>query len=105
MYEVQDEDDSSRVLKVDSSDIRKLDDVSQILRRGDRVLAVFPETTSFYSGIVAKNPKSSGETNIGVDVVVRFDDDEDDEGNSVARKVPSRFILPLSSFDDNDSDV
>ena len=101
MYEVQDEDDASRTLKLDTADVRKLEDISATLRRGDRVLAVFPETTCFYSGIVAKNPK----TGPGSDIVIKFDDDEDELGKPVARKVPARFVLPTAStYDDADSD-
>ena len=40
------------------SDVRRLDDVSTHLRRGDSVLAVFPETTSFYAAVVYKAPKA-----------------------------------------------
>ena len=40
------------------SDVRRLDDVSTHLRRGDSVLAVFPETTSFYAAVVYKAPKT-----------------------------------------------
>jgi len=39
-------------------DVRRLEDsASTHLRRGDSVLAVFPETTSFYKAVVAKTPK------------------------------------------------
>lgn len=102
-YDVQDEDDASRTLKLDAADVRKLEDVSARLRRGDHVLAVFPETTSFYPGTVAKNLKSTG--NVGTDVIIKFDDDEDEQGKPVARKVPTRFILPIDDIDDNDSDA
>lgn len=103
-YDVQDEDDASRTLKLDAVDVRKLEDVSATLRRGDRVMAVFPETTSFYPGVVAKNPKSGGGGS-GADVIIKFDDDEDEQGKPVARKVPARFILPSDNFDDMDSDA
>ena len=40
-------------------DVKRLDDHSARLRKGDQVLAVFPETTSFYRATVVKNPKPS----------------------------------------------
>lgn len=109
-YEVQDEDDASRVMKLDAADIRKLEDVSATIRRGDRVLAVFPETTSFYSGIVAKSVKPNLSANMGgsynpPDIVIRFDDDEDDQGRPAARRVPARFVLPTVDYsNEEDSD-
>ncbi len=86
-------------MKLEAGNVRKLGDFSASLRRGDQVLAVFPETTSFYRGIVAKHPKASTGTNGNPEaenIIVRFDDDEDDQGKPVARKVPSRFVLPLN---------
>ena len=50
------------------------------LSSGDKVLAVFPETTSFYRSIVVKTPKPPANPNANWDVVVRFEDDEDESG-------------------------
>ena len=106
-YEVQDEDDVNRVMHLQMQDVKRLEDQVSHLRRGDHVLAVFPETTSFYRGIVAKNPKpvhGSGST----DVIVRFEDDEDETGRAPPRRVPARFILKRSyvepDFDENEYD-
>ena len=45
-----------RIMTLPFGDVRRLDEsVSTHLRRGDSVLAVFPETTSLY--VVAKTPK------------------------------------------------
>ena len=94
-YEVQDEDDINRLIKLDASEVRKLQDSTTSLRRGDKVLAVFPETTSFYRATIAKNPSGKGESGAAVeDVIVRFEDDEDEHGKSIARRVPVRFVLP-----------
>lgn len=105
-YEIQDEDDVSRVMILAFSDVRRLEDASQSLRRGDSVLAVFPETTSFYRAVVAKNPKASrGGDAGGSDVIVKFDDDEDDSGKNPARRVPARFVLRRGDVEDeNDSE-
>ncbi len=98
VYTVQDEDDANRVMNMPFHDVRRLEDSSAHLRRGDRVLAVFPETTSFYPAVVAKNPKPPTNNNNtgGWDVIVKFDDDEDETGKNPARRVPARFILRLS---------
>ena len=104
-YEVQDEDDVSRVMVLGFSDVRRLEDSIHSLRRGDPVLAVFPETTSFYRAVVAKNPKRDGGVN---EVIVKFDDDEDDLGKNPARRVPARFVLRRTEedglLDDSDED-
>lgn len=101
MYAVQDEDDVSRVMALSFPDVRRLEDTSSHLRRGDKVYAVFPETTSFYPAVVAKNPKPPASSNAMWDVVVRFNDDEDESGKSPARRVPARFVLLKKDIDQN----
>lgn len=93
VYEVQDEDDVSRIMTLPFSSVRRLEDTSTHLRKGDAVLAVFPETTSFYRAIVAKNPKPPNASNVNWDVIVKFEDDEDETGKNPARKLPARFVL------------
>ena len=96
-YMVQDEDDVNRVLTMGFHDVRRLDDSSSHLRRGDQVLAVFPETTSFYNAVVVKTPKlqqtNSSSSSSSLEVVVKFEDDEDENGRNPARRVPARFVL------------
>ena len=64
-----------RIMSLPQSDVRRLDDVSTHLRRGDSVLAVFPETTSFYAAVVYKAPKAMAHSGPGAgansDVVVK----------------------------------
>ena len=62
--------------------MKRLEDSASHLRKGDAVLAVFADTTSFYRAIVAKNPKAPAHVNSSWDVVVRFEDDEDENGIS-----------------------
>lgn len=79
--------------------VRRLEDTSTDINRGDRVMGVFPETTSFYRATVVKTPKDpsvSGQD--GWEVVVRFDDDEDEAGKWPARRVPARFVLRANTF-------
>jgi SAGA-associated factor 29 len=107
VYVVQDEDDVSRVMTVPYADVRRLEDSITNLRRGDRILAVFPETTSFYPAVVAKNPKPSGnvqQAGAAWDVIVKFDDDEDVSGKNPARRVPARFVLRLEDQNESDDD-
>jgi hypothetical protein len=109
MYLVQDEDDVSRVVSLPYDGVRRLDDSSASLRRGDSVLAVFPETTSFYRAVIVKMPKSSAggagrDRDRETEVVVKFEDDEDEAGRNPARRVPARFVLRRSDVEDEDSD-
>ena len=103
-YEVQDEDDVNRVLYLNYTDVKRLEDSAAHLRRGDAVLAVFPETTSFYRAVVAKNPKQVQHGNGGWDVVCRFEDDEDHTGRAPPRKVPGRFVLRRADIGDVSDD-
>ncbi len=103
VYEVQDEDDPRRIMMVPFSNLRRLVENASDIRKGDRVLAVFPDTTSFYRSIVVKSPKphgSTGAANGQWDVVVKFDDDEDDTGKPPARRIPARFVIRSSAFDE-----
>lgn len=96
-YFVQDEDEVNRIMQLAYDDVRRLDDSCANLRRGDAVLAVFPETTSFYRAVVVKTPKAPAS-----EVVVKFEDDEDESGRNPARRVPSRFVLRRSDVEDSD---
>ena len=99
-YELQDEDDMSRVFSLPRSDVRRLEDSGAHLAKGDRVTAVFPETTSFYRAEVVKNPKTPVHGNSSWEIVVRFHEDEDDSGKAPARRVPARFVMKLLDSDE-----
>ena len=63
-----------------------------VFSRGDRVLALFPGTTSFYAANVNTSQEKNGFYS------VRFDDDEDEDGRAVKkRQVPSYFVCPHPS--------
>eukprot|EP00924_Labyrinthula_sp_SR-Ha-C_P009899 snap_masked-scaffold_21-processed-gene-2.9-mRNA-1 protein AED:1.00 eAED:1.00 QI:0/-1/0/0/-1/1/1/0/259 len=72
---------------------------SHARRRGknDRVLAVFPNTSSLYAATVVKLEKKKGEDgDIEVEYGLRFDDDEKDENDEVkVRNVNSLQIVDL----------
>lgn len=94
VYIVQDEDDTSRSMRLRDTDVKRLDESAVHLKKGDKVLAVFPDTTSFYRCVVAKTPKATAAaSNFTFEVAVRFEDDEDESGKVPARRVPARFIL------------
>lgn len=99
MYELQDEDDVHRVVCLPFGDVKRLEDGAAHLHRGDNVVAVFPETTSFYNAQVAKNPRPPQHGNSGWDLVVRFEDDEDETGRAPPRRVPARFVLRRSDLE------
>lgn len=96
---MQDEDDIARTINLRPDDVKRLEDTTAHLRKGDKVLAVFPETTSFYRALVVKNPKAPG-----WEVIVRFEDDEDATGKAPARKVPARFVLRRSDVEPEDEE-
>ncbi|KAJ8605241.1 hypothetical protein CTAYLR_000504 [Chrysophaeum taylorii] len=99
--EVEDvDDDNLRRFKVKRHDVLQLPrEPSEIAvaratyKPPAMVFAMYPETTSFYKAEVVA-PAHISVT--GEDVcLVRFADDEDDEGNLPARPIPLRFIAEL----------
>lgn len=77
--------------------------------KGKDVMAIFPETTSFYKAIVSKRPIWELERGIPCvkEVIVKFDDDEDSNGRTPHRRVPSRYVIPVPGdyFYDENEDV
>jgi hypothetical protein len=72
-------------------------------------MAIFPETTSFYRAIISKQPvwkkSTSGYQPIVKELIVKFEDDEDEQGHTPHRRVPSRYVIPLPTayfFEDED---
>lgn len=92
-FEVQDEDDITRIATLPVCDVRRLDDTAVHFRKNDKVLAVFPDTTSFYRGVIVKNPKPPSTNSANWEVIVRFDDDEDESGRAPPRRIPARFVI------------
>ncbi|CAN0083874.1 unnamed protein product, partial [Discosporangium mesarthrocarpum] len=102
LVELHDEDDLDRVFTLPESEVRLLVDLSRILREGDTVLAVFPDTTSFYRATVHggndsnNNRGGGGGRLVSLEagapptrmVNVMFEDDLDENGD----KVPFRSI-------------
>ncbi|CAM9387941.1 unnamed protein product, partial [Phaeothamnion confervicola] len=60
--------------------------------QGDKVLAVFPDTTSFYRATVHQVPKVPSD--VEVHVMVKFEGDEEPATGKVPlRIVPARHVL------------
>jgi len=66
-----------------------LENKSKEIPKGTEVLAMFPETTSFYRAIVEMPPK--GKKN--PDYILKFDDDDDDSGQTPLRRVDPNYVL------------
>jgi hypothetical protein len=84
------------------NEVKRLENSSNHLKKKDEVLAVFPLTTSFYPGVVVKNPKANDEK-----VSVRFDDDEDESGKVLFRLVEERLVLlkrDMDNYNDDDNE-
>jgi len=122
-YDVQDEDDTSKLIRLPWDHVMRLSTGTQgWFAKGARVMAIFPETTSFYRAIVSKQPvwtsgTSAEESAGGVgnahkprvkEVILKFEDDEDQEsGKTPHRRVPSRYVIPLPQqyFYEDEDDV
>jgi SAGA-associated factor 29 len=99
-YDVQDEDDTTKLIRLPWSHVMRLSTGAEgCFHKGTDCMAIFPETTSFYRAKVSKSPvwKLSGTTPMISEVIVKFEDDEDDQGRTPHRRVPSRYVIPLPS--------
>jgi len=109
-YDVQDEDDTSKLIRLPWSHVMRLSTGAEgCFLKGADCMAIFPETTSFYKSKVAKSPVWKLEHGVPCvkDIVVQFEDDEDANGKTPKRRVPSRYVIPVPSayFYDEHEDV
>jgi len=95
-FEVVDEDDAGlKVYCLGRDRIARLQDGVGTLNKGEPVMAVFPETTSFYRGHISKpvkRPRDNGTTAI-FDVTIQFEEDEGEDGKTPNRRVPSNHVM------------
>ena len=101
-YDVQDEDDTSKLIRLPWSHVMQLSTSSAERYTKNRpCMAIFPETTSFYRAIVSKSPvwtwDDSSRSPVVSELVVKFEDDEDAAGRTPHRRVPARYVIPLPS--------
>ena len=118
---MQDEDDTSKLIRLPSNHVMRVSTGTEgFFEKGARVMAIFPETTSFYRAIVSKQPTwtsgmSSQDGGVGnahkprvKEVILKFEDDEDQEsGKTPHRRVPSRYVIPVPQqyFYEDEDDV
>ena len=97
-YDVQDEDDTSKLIRLPWSHVMRLSTGTEgVFFKNSPCMAIFPETTSFYRSKVSKNPvwRLSGSTPIVKEIIVKFEDDEDEQGHTPNRRVPARYVIPI----------
>jgi SAGA-associated factor 29 len=109
-YDVQDEDDTSKLIRLPWTHVMRLSTGTEgCFFKDTQCMAIFPETTSFYRARVSKNPvwKLVQGSPMVKEVIVKFEDDEDEHGETPHRRVPSRFVIPVPSeyFYEEDDDV
>merc|ERR1719491_2376672 len=111
-YDVQDEDDTSKLLRMPWDHVMRLSTGAEgCFEKNTKVMAIFPETTSFYRAVVSKQPVwklQPGSTSPMVkELILKFEDDEDEVGRTPHRRVPSRYVIPLPAayFHEDDDDV
>jgi SAGA-associated factor 29 len=110
-YDVQDEDDASKLIRLPWTHVMRLSSGLEgwFTARNTDCMAIFPETTSFYRAKISKTPvwKRSKAGPIVRELIVKFEDDEDQQGRTPHRRVPSRYVIPLpvNYFYDDAEDV
>ena len=111
-YDVQDDDDTSKLIRLPWTHVMRLSKGTEAcFTKNTKVMAIFPETTSFYRAVVSKDPvwklPKNSTTPIVKELILKFDDDEDAQGGTPHRRVPARYVIPLPEayFHEDDDDV
>uniref|UniRef100_A0A7S2W6R2 SGF29 C-terminal domain-containing protein n=1 Tax=Rhizochromulina marina TaxID=1034831 RepID=A0A7S2W6R2_9STRA len=93
VYTVGDEDEAEKTFQVSDAHIIRLEQLK--LSKGEEVLAVYPDTTSFYPAIVTSVSRKMGGALAGDSsfCTVQFHDDEDDSGINPDRSVKILHII------------
>ena len=109
-YDVQDDDDTSKLIRLPWTHVMRLSTgMEGCFDKGKDVMAIFPETTSFYKAKVSQSPVWKLDHGVPTvrEIIVKFEDDEDSSGRTPHRRVPSRYVIPVPSdyFYDEMEDV
>ena len=90
MYKIQDEDveGGSKNYTLPAGQVVQLG-VNNNLNKGDTVMAVYPETTSFYPANVVQMRKVAS----GAVCYVLFQDDKDEMGVTHEKPIPTNMVL------------
>lgn len=95
-YQVADADETEdKIYSVPESQVILLDlqmNNSQKLTKGEEVLAVYPDTTSFYAATVTQAPRRTAGS-VGQQVQVQFHDDADEFGTTPFRTVSLSRVI------------
>ena len=107
-YDCIDDDDPLKILRLPFNLVMRMsgNKGKEGFKKGHPVMAIFPETTSFYRAVISKTPMwVLPNNNISEDdkisnatipeLIVKFMDDEDESGKTPHRRVPSRYAIPL----------
>jgi len=91
MYKIQDEDveGGSKNYTLPAGQVVQLGGDNNNLNKGDSVMAVYPETTSFYPANVVSTRKVAS----GTVCYVLFQDDKDEMGVTHEKPIPANLIL------------
>ncbi|CAM9842400.1 unnamed protein product [Discosporangium mesarthrocarpum] len=92
-YKVMDEDDNSKTYELPEQQVIPLEGRQERLAKGDEVLAVYTDTTSFYQATVMIPPRRGANIGNGGMAHVQFVDDADEFGVTPARPVPAKHVL------------
>jgi len=113
-YDVQDEDDttSTKVLRLPWNHVMRLSSGTEgLFEKNTKVMAIFPETTSFYRAVVSKPPvwtlPTGSVTPIVQELIVKFEDDEGEDQKTPHRRVPSKYVIstPEVYFMEDEDDI
>mmetsp|Transcript_1979 Transcript_1979/g.2118 ORF Transcript_1979/g.2118 Transcript_1979/m.2118 type:complete len:359 (-) Transcript_1979:215-1291(-) len=120
-YDVQDEDDTSKLIRLPWNHVMKLSTGSEgCITKSTQVMAIFPETTSFYRAVVSKRPvwrlpsktstagsPGSSSTPVVKELILKFEDDEDENGRTPHRRVPAHYVIPIPQtyFHEDEDDI
>ena len=93
-YKVQDADDTSNEYMLPETCVQLLlGDKGERVAKGEEVMAVYPDTTSFYMCTITNLPRRSGQSATQGMCTVQFVDDADETGATPHRSVPLHHIL------------
>jgi SAGA-associated factor 29 len=113
-YDVLDEDDTSstKIIRLPWNHVMRLSTGTEgCFEKNTRVMAIFPETTSFYRAVVSKTPvwilPPDSVTPIVQELIVKFEDDEDADQKTPHRRVPSKYVIscPEIYFMEEEDDI
>ena len=102
IYEIADADESgTKRYNVPESSVILLDldynIAARRLSKGEEIIAVYPETTSFYPAVVVQAPRVGRALNVEPTVVVQFSDDHDETGQIPHKTVLLRHVARVTS--------